>query len=107
MTREERELAITYLEEMKEKYIEGEGYEIHPLPEYYTIECAIKALQQNNTLDKIRADIKAKIEEEEFARSVFRHEERDAVKAEQCTGSIMAYNNVIKFIDKYKSESEK
>ena len=57
-------------------------------------------------LDKIRAEIKAKIEEEEFARSVFRHEEKDAVKAEQCTGSIMAYSNLIKLIDKYKAESE-
>ena len=57
-------------------------------------------------LDKIRAEIKEKIEQEEFARSVFRNEEKDSVKAEQCTGSIMAYNNVIKLIDKYKTESE-
>jgi hypothetical protein len=57
-------------------------------------------------LDKIRAEIEQKIEQEEFARSVFRHEEKDTVKAEQCTGSIMAYNNVIKLIDKYKAESE-
>lgn len=57
-------------------------------------------------LDKIRAEINGKIEQEEFARSVFRHEEKDTAKAEQCTGSIMAYNNVIKFIDKYKTESE-
>lgn len=61
---------------------------------------------QKEILDKLRAEIKAKIEEEEFARSVFRHEEKDTVKAEQCTGSIMAYNNVIKFINKYKAESE-
>lgn len=57
-------------------------------------------------LEKIRVEIKAKIEEAEFARSVFRHEEKDTYKAEQCTGSIMAYNNVIKLIDKYKTESE-
>lgn len=82
-------------------------------------EALIKALQydlnqytkgyedgKNDILDKIRAEIKAKIEEEEFARSVFRHEEKDTFKAEQCTGSIMAYNNVIKLIDKYKEESE-
>lgn len=67
---------------------------------------AMKALEQKDALEKIRAEIKAKIEEEEFARSVFRHEEKDTYKAEQCTGSIMAYNNVIKLIDKYKSESE-
>ena len=56
--------------------------------------------------DKIRAEIERKIEHERFARSVFRGEEKDIVKAEQCTGSIMAYNNVIKLIDKYKVESE-
>ena len=61
-----------------------------------------------DVLDKIRAEIKGKIEQEEFARSVFRHEEKDTAKAEQCTGSIMAYNNVIKLIDKYKADrSEK
>lgn len=57
-------------------------------------------------LDKIRTEIKEKIEQEEFARSVFRHEEKDTIKAEQCTGSIMAYNNMIKLIDKHKAESE-
>ena len=57
MTREERELSITYLEEMKEAYIEGEGYERHPLPEYYAIEFAIKALEQETVFDKIRAGI--------------------------------------------------
>lgn len=61
---------------------------------------------KTDVLNKIRDEIKEKIEQEEFARSVFRHEEKDAVKAEQCTGSIMAYNNVIKLIDKYIKESE-
>ena len=56
-------------------------------------------------LDKIRAEIEQKIEQERFARSVFRGEEKDTVKAEQCTGSIFAYNNVIKLIDKYMVES--
>ena len=55
-------------------------------------------------LCKIRSEIEQKIEQEEFARSVFRYEEKDTVKAEQCTGSIMAYNNVIKLIDKYMVE---
>ena len=59
-----------------------------------------------DVLDKIRAEIEQKIEQERFARSVFRGEEKDAVKAEQCTGSIFAYNNVIKLIDKYRLESE-
>lgn len=68
---------------------------------------AIHALEQEDVLEKIRAEIKAKIEEEEFARSVFRHEEKDTYKAEQCTGSIMAYNNVIKLIDKYREGGAK
>ena len=59
-----------------------------------------------DVLDEIRAEIEQKIEQERFARAVFRHEEKDAVKAEQCTGSIFAYNNVLKLIDKYKAESE-
>ena len=63
-------------------------------------------LKQLSVLDNIRADIEQKIEQERFARSVFRDEEKDAVKAEQCTGSIFAYNNVIKLIDKYIAESE-
>jgi hypothetical protein len=65
-----------------------------------------REVEQEPILDKLKAEIKAKIEEEEFARSVFRHEEKDTAKAEQCTGGIMAYNNVIKLIDKYKAESE-
>lgn len=46
MTREECELSIVYLEGIKDNYIEGNGYERHPLPEYYAIETAIKALEQ-------------------------------------------------------------
>lgn len=53
MTREERELSVIYLEEIKEKYIEGEGYERHPLPEYYAIETAIKALNKEPCEDCI------------------------------------------------------
>ena len=41
---EERELALMYLEQIKEDYIENVGYERHPLPEYYAIETAIKLL---------------------------------------------------------------
>lgn len=53
MTREERELSIMYLKEVKEEYIEGEGYERHPLPEYYAIENAIEALEQKPCEDCI------------------------------------------------------
>lgn len=71
------------------------------------LDMAIKALEQEPILDKIRTEIEQKIEQEKFARSVFRGEEKDVVKAEQCTGSIFAYNNVIKIIDKYaESEAE-
>ena len=53
MTREERELSIEYLKGIKENYIEGYGYERHPLPEYYAIENAIKALEQESCEDAI------------------------------------------------------
>lgn len=49
MTNEEKELTITYLTEMQEEYIEGEGYERHPLPEYYALDMAIEALEQELT----------------------------------------------------------
>ena len=61
---------------------------------------------EHEVINKIRAEIKQKLEQEEFARSVFRHEEKDYTKAEQCTGSIMAYRDVLKMFDKYKAESE-
>lgn len=70
----------------------------------YKLQRQLEKVEHN--LDKIRAEIMGKIEQEEFARSIFRHEEKDTFKAEQCTGSIMAYNNVIKLIDKYKAGSE-
>ena len=57
MTKEEREIAIAELEGMKEKYIEGHGYETHPLPEYYAIEAAIKALNEVSLIDKIKEEI--------------------------------------------------
>lgn len=53
MTREEIDLSIEYLESMKEEYIEGEGYERHPLPEYFALELAIKALETQDRLTKM------------------------------------------------------
>jgi len=44
--KQERYLTIEYLEKMQEAYIEGEGYERHPLPEWYALDVAIKALEQ-------------------------------------------------------------
>ena len=59
MIKEERELSIIYLKGIMGKYVEGEGSARSPLPEYYAIECAIRALEQENTFDKIKADILA------------------------------------------------
>jgi hypothetical protein len=44
--KEQLELSIEYLEDIKDNYIEGHGYERHPLPEYYAIEHAVKTLEQ-------------------------------------------------------------
>jgi hypothetical protein len=69
-------------------------------------ECPLE-IRSLDVLDQIRAEIEKKIEREEFARSVFRYEEKNIAKAEQCTSSISVYNSVIRLIDKYKTESEK
>ncbi len=39
-------MTIDYLKEMQEGYIEGEGYERHPLPEWYALDKAIEAIEQ-------------------------------------------------------------
>lgn len=57
MTKEEKEIYITELESMKEKYIEGHGYERHPVPGYYAIEAAIKVLSEDSLIDKIKDEI--------------------------------------------------
>lgn len=46
MTREEANMTIDYLKEIQESYIEGEGYERHPLPEWYALDKAIEAIEQ-------------------------------------------------------------
>lgn len=46
MTREDANITIDYLKEMQEEYIEGEGYERHPLPEWYALDKAIEAIEQ-------------------------------------------------------------
>ena len=66
----------------------------------------LRGRETNAILDNIKEEIKTKIEQDEFARSVFRHEEKDNAKVEQCTGSIMAYNNVVKLIDRKKVRVE-
>lgn len=46
MTLDEANLTIDYLKEMQEQYIEGEGYERHPLPEWYALDKAIETIEQ-------------------------------------------------------------
>ena len=46
MIPEEAKLTIDYLKEMQEDYIEGEGYEKHPLPEWYALDKAIEIIKQ-------------------------------------------------------------
>ncbi len=58
MTKEERDLTIEYLKDMQEGYIEGEGYERHPLPEWYALNNAIESLEQESILiNKIEEEI--------------------------------------------------
>ena len=94
---------IVSIDKENYKRIKDDVYDTHDI---HRAIISIRRGTPLDVLDKISAEIEQKIEQERFARSVFRGEEKDAVKAEQCTGSIMAYNNVIKFIDKYKAESE-
>ena len=54
----EREITIEYLKGIQEKYVEGEGYDKHPLPEWYALDNAIKTLEQEDVFDKIRVEIK-------------------------------------------------
>ena len=57
MIKEERELSIIYLKGIMENYVDSKEGIRSSLPEYYAIECAIRALEQETTLDKIKADI--------------------------------------------------
>ena len=87
MNEEEIKLSIEYLEKMKDEYVEGYGYEAHPLPEYFAIEYAIKAL---TTLK----DIRAEIEEYKNRQLVIGVGIADLEKGKQ-----IALNNVLTIID--------
>lgn len=96
MTREECELSIVYLEGIKDNYIEGNGYERHPLPEYYAIETAIKALEQEPILDKIRAEI-----------AMYEADCRlqgGTDECEKCNSNV--FGSIYRIIDKCKAERE-
>ena len=45
-------LAIEYLKKIQEKYVDGEGLDQVPLPEYYALDDAIEALQKVNAPKK-------------------------------------------------------
>lgn len=75
---EESELAIDYLEKMKNDYVEGFGYEAHPLPEYYAIETAVKALEKVNWYAKKVDELARKLEKVEKVVSEWQEDpERD------------------------------
>lgn len=46
MTNEERDLTLHYLYDMLNDYIEGDGYERHPLPEWFALDKAIQVIEQ-------------------------------------------------------------
>lgn len=52
MTEEERKLMISYLQDMKEEYVEGEGNERYPLPEWYILDKVIKIIEQQPSEDE-------------------------------------------------------
>jgi hypothetical protein len=60
-----------------------------------------------SALNAIKKETQTKINQNiaNFARSVLR-EEKDHDKAQQCAGSIKAYDNLIEFIDEYIAEIE-
>lgn len=99
MTREEAKIHLKNLKSDAELY-DGKIFKLHLADtEIEALEMAIKALEQENVIDKIRAEIEHDYEQDKIAREVFR-DKKIAVRAEQCTGSISAYRNVLGIIDK-------
>ena len=46
MTNEEEKLTIDYLKSIQEGCVDGEGFEMHPLPEWYALDKAIELIEQ-------------------------------------------------------------
>lgn len=89
MDREEIEITIPYLEEMKEYYIEGEGYERHPLPEYYAIEAAIRGLDELSRLEDAKERTKEQksdvhLDVEDYFKRVFETYSKFSDRMEAC-----------------------
>ena len=55
----QREIAIQDLESIKDNYIEGYGYEAHPIDTYYAIEYAIQYMETavSNVLNDVKKEI--------------------------------------------------
>lgn len=53
MTLDEANITIDYLKEMQGGYIEGEGYERHPLPKWYALDKAIETIEQTTWIPVI------------------------------------------------------
>lgn len=60
--------------------------------------------QKRQAIEEIKSEVKRKLEQEEFAMSVFMGEEKDKRKEYMCDGSIKAYEYVLKIIDNYIKE---
>ena len=71
-----------------------------------SLDMAIKALEQEPIINKLKVEINKNIEQEDFARSVFINEEKDYRKANQCTGNLQAYEKVLDMIDNLLKENK-
>lgn len=90
MTRTEINIIIEYLKSIQENYIEGEGYERHPLPEWNALDNAINILKQETNIDiidKIYVDIQR-------------------LRGCSCTCSDGIIDDIENILDKYIAESE-
>ena len=67
---------------------------------------AIKELEQEPILDKLKVEINKNIEQEDFARSVFLYEEKDLDRANKCVGILEAYKKVLDMIDHLLKENK-
>lgn len=88
MTREEREKAIAFLKDMQECTYDG-------LEE---IRNAIKALEQEPILDKIRAEIEQTVSRYSISR------ERGGMGQVEWSDRLIKESEVLEILDKYKAE---
>lgn len=53
MRKEEREFLVRWLENMRDSYIGGEGYETYPLSEYDALDLAIESIRKLEKIEEI------------------------------------------------------